>query len=115
MALACPQCKGTDQVLRLEAFWRSLSQDAEAKRDLACPPGYAVRWPWLLGGLTLAVLMFTSGAALYGAAVLLAVLAGAALMWRGVAEAEAARERWRAALYCRRCPETFAPGDGVVI
>ena len=102
MALACPQCGGAGQVLRLEAFWRSLSQDAEAKRDLACPSAYRVAWLWPAGGLVLAAIG-------HSAAVLLASLVVAAWMWRGYTRARTARERWARSLYCRHCPSVFDP------
>ncbi|MGW0626461.1 hypothetical protein [Streptomyces sp. NPDC002758] len=113
--LACPQCGGTSQVLQLEAFWRSLSQDAEAKRDLAQPPAYEARWLWVLGGVAVGVWMMTVASLLYGTLLLLGSLAVGWWMWQATAAADAARARWARALYCRRCPATFDPEDGKVM
>lgn len=105
---ACPQCGESSQVLRLQEFWRSLSQDAELKRDLAQPPEYAGRFIIPLGLIAVAIFVLVNGDAL--GLLLLAVGLGAGWwMWRQTAAAEAARERWQRLLYCRRCPAQFLP------
>ena len=96
-------------MLRLEEFWRSLSQDAELKRDLAQPPEYPARWLIPLGLVVLAVVVLTSGSVGAGLLLLLAGLGCGAWMWRATAAVEEARERWRRLLYCRRCPNRFEP------
>jgi hypothetical protein len=95
-------------VLRLEEFWRSLSQDAELKRDLRQPDEYPARWLIPLGLIAVAIWVLANGDLLG----LLLVVAGLGLgwwMWRQTAAAEAARERWPPLMYCRRCPSQFEP------
>ncbi|NUL14489.1 hypothetical protein [Streptomyces lunaelactis] len=105
----CPTCGESSQVLKLEEFWRSLSQDAELKRDLAQPPSYAAQWLVPLGLIVLGFIVLTSGGVGAGLLLLLAGLGTGAWMWRASAAAEEARERWRRLLYCRRCPAQFEP------
>ena len=109
--MVCPQCGESAQVLRLQEFWRSLSQDAELKRDLRQPDEYPARWLIPLGLVALAIWVLTRGDMLGLLLLLLAVGAGAGWwMWRQSAAAQEARESWERAMYCRKCPTTFEPG-----
>ena len=104
----CPTCKTSSQVVRLKDYWRSLSQDAESKRDLAQPPAYAAQWLVPLILLVLAGFVLSAGDML-GLLLLAAGLGTAAFMWRKSAAAQEEREAWERALYCRRCPTRFEP------
>lgn len=106
----CPTCGESSQVLKLDEFWRSLSQDAELKRSLAQPPEYPARWLIPLGLIALAVWVLVTGGVVLGLLLFLAGLGSGAFMWRATAAAEDARERWTRLLYCRRCPAQFEPG-----
>ena len=86
----CPTCGESSQVLRLEEFWRSLSQDAELKRDLAQPPEYPARWLIPLGLVVLAVVVLTSGSVGAGLLLLLAGLAASGT-WDAVADRDSPR------------------------
>ncbi|OAH12599.1 hypothetical protein [Streptomyces jeddahensis] len=115
MALACPQCGGSSQVVNLEGQWRALSQDAEAKKDLAPPPGYETRYTWPVLGVVLAVLVISSGGVLLGLLILLVAVAAGARMWN---QAEAAREKraeWKRALYCGTCKHKFDPKEAKLV
>jgi hypothetical protein len=105
----CPQCKESSQVLRLEDFWRSLSQDAELKRDLAQPPKYVARWLIPAGLLAFSVLAFTSDSVLLGLLCVVAGLGSAGWMRMAYVAAEEARARWKRLMYCRHCPHLFEP------
>jgi len=107
--MTCPQCGESSQVLRLKDYWRSLSQDAEGKRDLRQPDGYAARWLIPIALLTLAIWVLSQGDPL-GLLLLAVGLGTGAWMWRQSAAAQEAREAWERALYCRRCPAQFEPG-----
>lgn len=112
MAHACPQCGESSQVLHLAEFWKSLPQDAELKASLAQPAPYDARYVVSLVLGAVAVLCLTAGSAapvVLGVALLLAAVASVAWFWRAAAEREAAREAWLRLLYCRRCPNQFAP------
>lgn len=106
---ACPQCGESGQVLRLQEFWRSLSQDAELKRDLRQPDEYAARWLIPAGLVALAVWVLTRGDML-GVLLLAAALGSGWWMRRQSAAAQEAREVWERAMYCRTCPAQFEPG-----
>lgn len=105
----CPTCGESSQVLKLDEFWRSLSQDAELKRSLAQPPDYAARWLIPFGLAATAVLLLTTGGILLGLLLLLAGAGSGAWMWLATTAAQEARERWGRLLYCRRCPNQFEP------
>jgi hypothetical protein len=104
----CPRCGESSQVLRLEEFWRSLSQDAELKRDLAQPPKYVARWLIPLGLLVLAGFVLSAGDML-GLLIVMAGLGTGAFMWRKSAAAQEERARWKRRLYCRHCLLQFEP------
>lgn len=105
---ACPQCGESSQVLRLQEFWRSLSQDAELKRDLRQPPEYAARWIVPLALLVVAGFVLSAGD-MMGLLLVVLGLGTGAWMWRQSAAADEARDRWTRLLYCRRCPAQFEP------
>ena len=105
----CPTCKESSQVVKLDEFWRSLSQDAELKRSLAQPPKYVARWLVPAGLIAVAVLAFTSGSWLMGLLLIVAGLVSGTWMRFAYAAAEEARERWTRLMYCRRCPAQFLP------
>jgi hypothetical protein len=96
-------------VLKLDEFWRSLSQDAELKRSLAQPPEYAARWIIPLGLAAAAILLLTTGGIGLGLLLLLASVGSGAFMWMATTAAQEARNRWGRLLYCRRCPNQFEP------
>ncbi|MFI1400734.1 hypothetical protein [Streptomyces sp. NPDC020681] len=104
----CPTCGESSQVLRLEEFWRSLSQDAELKRDVRQPDEYAARRLIPLGLLVLAGFVLSAGDML-GLLIVVVGLGCGAFMWRATAAAQEARERWKRLLYCRSCPAQFEP------
>jgi len=107
--MVCPTCGDSAQVLRLQEFWRSLSQDAELKRDLRQPDEYPARWLIPIALIGLAVFVLSNGDML--GLLLLAVGAGSGWwMHRSSAAAQEAREAWERAMYCRKCPTTFEPG-----
>jgi hypothetical protein len=105
----CPGCESDAQVVRLADFWRSLSQDAEAKRSLAQPASYAAQWPVPAGLFAVGVLAAVNGAVAFGVVLLLAGVGVGVWMWQRYAAAEEARERWTRQLYCRRCASRFLP------
>lgn len=107
--IACPTCGESSQVLKLDEFWRSLSQDAELKRSLAQPPAYAAQWLVPLGLIVFAVVVFASGSIGVGLLLLLTGLGSGAWMWRMSAAAQERRDQWTRMLYCRRCPRQFEP------
>lgn len=107
--MTCPTCKSASQVVRLKDYWRSLSQDAESKRDLAQPPKYVAQWLVPLGLVVFAVLVLSSGSVGTGLLLLVAGLVTGGWMWRQSAAAQEEREAWERALYCRRCPNRFEP------
>jgi hypothetical protein len=96
-------------VLHLPAFWKSLSQDAELKRELAQPPEYAARWLIPVGLVVFGIFVIVSGDPL---GLLLLAVGGAAGWWmhRSTGVAREARERWERLMYCRTCPAQFEPG-----
>ena len=107
--MTCPTCKTSSQVVRLRDYWRSLSQDAESKRDLAQPPAYAAQWMIPLGLIAAAVWVLTTGGVGAGLLLLVAGVGSGGWMWRMSAAAQEEREAWERALYCRRCPCRFEP------
>ncbi|UKY54275.1 hypothetical protein [Streptomyces inhibens] len=115
MALACPRCKDHKQVLDLPEYWRSLSQDAEAKRKYAQPAEYTAQWLLPVGAVVLGVLLLVSGAVAAG--VLLLAGGGGIGFWlsRRSSAAEEARERWTRSLICRQCPAVFPREDAVTV
>lgn len=114
MAVACPGCSSAAQVHHLPAFWRSLSQDAELKAELAPPPAAALQWMPAAGCLALAVILMVAGAPVFGVVAL--VVAGLVgwTAYRSFGLAQAAVDAWAAALYCRHCHRRFPPGSGLV-
>lgn len=107
--MMCPQCGESSQVLRLQDFWRSLSQDSESKRDLAQPPEYAARWLIPIGLIAVAVFVLSNGDML-GLLLLAAGVVSGWWMHRSSEAAREAREAWERAMYCRTCPAQFEPG-----
>lgn len=115
MALACPRCKDHNQVLDLPEYWRSLSQDAEAKRKYAQPAEYVAQWLLPVGAAVLGVLLLVSGTVAAG--LLLLVGSGGVGFWfsRLASASEEARERWARSLICRQCPAVFPREDAVTV
>lgn len=114
MALACPRCKDR-QVWDLPEHWRSLPQDAEAKRKHAQPPEFTVQWALPVGAAVLGVVALVGGAVAAG---ILLMAGGAGIgFWlhRKASAAEVARERWARSLICRQCPATFLREDAVTV
>lgn len=114
MAVACPGCSSAAQVHHLPAFWRSLSQDAELKGELAPPPAAALQWVPAAGCLALALILLFAGAVVFG---IVALVAAGLVGWsahRSFSSAQAAVEAWAAALYCRHCHRRFPPSVGIV-
>ncbi|MQY10200.1 hypothetical protein SRB5_03070 [Streptomyces sp. RB5] len=111
--LACPQCKGTDQVVKLEPYWRSLGQDAEGKRDLACPPDFKAQWQWPAGCLVGAVLLLSASEILWGLALLVVAAVTTVVIRYRSTQAQEARARWHTSMYCRHCDRPFTPAEGL--
>ncbi|GGX40352.1 hypothetical protein GCM10010341_72820 [Streptomyces noursei] len=114
MAFGCPRCGGREVWHRPE-YWRSLPQDAEAKRTHAPPPEYAVQWLLPVVAGVLGVVALVSGAVAAGI-VLLAGGAGVGFwLSRRAQAAEDARARWERSLVCRGCSAAFPREDAVAV
>ncbi len=115
MALACPRCKGSGQVLHLPEFVASLPAESPLRGKYGQPPEYVMQWLLPVGAVVAGVLLLLSGAPAAGV-LLLTVGAGLGFLFsRLAAAAEEARERWARSLYCRQCPATFPREDAVTV
>lgn len=112
MAVACPSCTSAAQVHHLPAFWKSMSQDAELKRELAPPPAAVLQWVPAVSCLAVAVILLASSVILFGLLALAVAGVVGYTAYRSFAAAEAAVAAWNAALYCRHCHNRFLPGSG---
>ena len=115
MALACPRCKGSGQVLHLPEFVASLPVESPLRGKYGEPAEYAARWLLPVGAVVLGVLLLVTGAPAAG----LLLLAGGGVLgfWfsRLAASAEEARGRWARSLICRQCPATFLREEAVTV
>jgi hypothetical protein len=115
MALACPRCKGSGQVLHLPEFVASLPAESPLRGKYAQPAEYAAQWLLPMGAAVLGIVLLVTGEVAAG---LLLLAGGGGLgFWfsRLAAAAEEARGRWARSLYCRQCPATFLREDAVSV
>jgi hypothetical protein len=114
MAVACPCCGLPGQVFKLDAFWKSLAQDAELKAALAPPPGRAAGYAGPFAVAVAGLLAFAAGNPTLGALLLLtAAVVGYAVM-RAVDGVRRIRADWERRLYCRHCAHQFLPEEAAL-
>lgn len=115
MALACPRCKGSGQVLHLPEFVASLPAESPLRGKYGEPAEYAAQWLLPVGAVVLGVVLLATGEVAAG--LLLLAGGGAVGFWfsRLAAAAEEARERWARSLYCRQCPATFLREEAAAV
>ncbi|WP_037605160.1 hypothetical protein [Streptacidiphilus rugosus] len=114
MAFACPSCGLSGQVFKLDAFWRSLAQDAELKSALAPPPSGAVGWTGPVGVALLGLLALAAGNQVLGMMLLLTAAVVAFAVARAVDGARRSRADWERRLYCRHCACQFLPEEATL-
>ncbi|MEY9937166.1 hypothetical protein [Streptacidiphilus sp. MAP5-3] len=114
MAFACPRCGLPGQVFKLDAFWRSLAQDAELKAALAPPPTRAVGYAGPAAVAVLGVFAFASGNTVLGMLLLLTGAVVGFVVSRAVDGARRIRADWERQLYCRHCACQFLPEDAAL-
>lgn len=114
MAFTCPSCGLPGQVFKLDAFWKSLAQDAELKSVLAPPPIRAVGYAGPAAVAVLALLAFASGEQALGMLLLLTAVMVAFAVARAVDGAKRLRADWERRLYCRHCACQFLPEEAVL-
>lgn len=114
MALACPRCKGSGQVVHLPEFVASLPNESPLKGKYGQPPEYTVQWllPAAIGAL--GVVAFVTGAIAPGIVLLVGAVGFGVWLSRRAHAAEEARERWARSLYCRQCPARFLREEALV-
>ncbi|WP_275461475.1 hypothetical protein [Streptomyces noursei] len=115
MALGCPRCKESNQVLHLPEFWKSLPKESELRDEYAPPLEFRMQWlyPVVAGGLGVVALV-TGGVA--AGVLLLAGGVGVGFWLSGRARAaEDARAKWSRSWICRRCPATFLREEALAV
>ncbi|MEZ0065679.1 hypothetical protein ABIA32_001679 [Streptacidiphilus sp. MAP12-20] len=114
MAFACPSCGLPGQVFKLDAFWRSLAQDAELKSALAPPPTRVAGWTGPVAVALLGLLALAAGNTLLGMLLLLTAAVVGFAVARAVEGASRIRGDWERLLYCRHCAYQFLPEESAL-
>lgn len=115
MALACPRCKESSQVLHLPEFVASLPRESPLRDRYPEPPQYTAQWSLPVGAAAVGVVALVGGA--IAAGILLLAGGGGIGVWlsRRASAAEEARARYARSLYCRRCPADFLAEEAVTV
>ncbi|WP_037914051.1 hypothetical protein [Actinacidiphila yeochonensis] len=109
--MRCPSVKcGSSNVEFLPHYWESLPGDSPLKRKYAKPAAGDRRAVAVAAGATvLGLVLAVTGTVVLGLLVLVAGGVGAAVSWRRVEAAEAARGAWQRRQICLACTHLWEP------
>lgn len=106
--MQCPSSKcGSTNVQDLPHYWQGLPSDSPLKQRYAQPAAVDGRGLFVLGAVTVGIVVMVAGGILLGLLILaVGVVAGVVSYQQGAA-AGLAREAWERSLICLACTGTF--------